>query len=107
MKLTKTRVQSKGAAFAYSSEDEEVLVSPENKCLSCHPPESTHQRFSAELQFGGPYYGAAGGVVARDSSKAELSFSAGYGLGAQVTVTERVGLPTIVVDSTKVDSTKG
>ena len=114
MKLSKTRETRRRFAWAYSSEDDRadtLAVSSGNECLTCHAPDQTHQRWSTEVQVGGPFLGASIGITARDSAKATLAVSIGAGIGAQLAITERAlagkaEMPTIVIEPTKTDSTR-
>jgi hypothetical protein len=106
---------------AYASEDTQansdtLQVSPNNPCLSCHNPNSTHSRWSADGQItAGPQvgFGANFGVSLTDSSKVSVNVGATAIIGVSMTVTENSNagtpaMPIITVDTTgvQVDSTQ-
>ena len=81
-----------GQVMAYHSEADTLWVSPDNQCISCHFPHNTHQRYTFDTQLTmGPNVGIGGniGVSLSDSSKATLNFGANFGIGLDMTITER------------------
>gem|GEM_PF-2624900 len=102
------------ASEAQAAQSDTLKVAPSNPCLSCHAPDSTHSRYSADSQITiGPNigFGANGGMSLTDSSKVSFSANASFIVGVSGSVTENSkagtpAMPVITVDttSTQVDT---